>query len=160
MTDPTIFLALGANVGDQEGQILKAIELMTPHITQITKAPFYHSKPMGVTDQPDFVNTAITGTTALAPEALLSFVKELEKKIGRIYRYRWGPREIDIDIIFYDDLIFKSSDLEIPHAHAHERDFVLRPIVDLDPTFVHPVLHKRVDELLSDLLPEFKVIMD
>lgn len=160
MTDHTIFLALGSNVGDQEGQMNDAIKLLTSQVTHISRAPFYRSKPMGVTNQPDFVNMALKGSTILSPGELLTFVKAIEQQIGRVYRYRWGPREIDIDIIFYDNLIFKSETLEIPHPRAVERDFVLRPISDLDPTFVHPVFHKQVDELLTSLLPEDKVILE
>lgn len=160
MTDHTIFLALGSNVGEQEAQMDAATQLLSPKVVDIQRASFYRSKPMGVIDQPDFVNTALKGRTSLSPTELLEFVKGIEQQIGRVYRYRWGPREIDIDIIFYDDLVIKSANLEIPHARAHERDFVLRPIADLDPTFIHPVFDKKVGELLSSLLSENKAILE
>lgn len=139
----TIFLALGSNVGDQEGNIAQAVSLLKEKVEGISLAPLYRSKAVGVTNQPDFVNTALSGKTNLTPQELLTFVKQIEQKVGRVYRYRWGPREIDIDIIFYDALVVKSDNLEIPHPRAHERDFVLRPIADLSPSLIHPVFSSR-----------------
>ncbi len=153
----TIFLALGSNVGDSVTYIHKAIELLSKKISNIQTAPIYTSKAVGFTDQPDFFNTAIKGKTDLEPLELLTFVKDIEQEIGRIYRFRWGPREIDVDIIFYNDLIFKNDTLEIPHPRAHERDFVLVPIADIDPTTVHPVLKKTVAKLLQEL-PETAIL--
>lgn len=90
---------------------------------------------------------------------LLKFVKETEKKVGRVKRFRWGPREIDIDIAFYGNIIFDVKELTIPHKSLHERDFVLRPIVDLNPNFIHPVLGKTVKELLNKIPRKNKTII-
>lgn len=147
----TVFLALGSNVGDSRRHIEKAVELLGGSVHNITRAPLYTSKAFGVTNQPDFVNTALRGETDLAPLALLAFVKNVEAKVGRVKRYRWGPREIDIDIIFYDDLVLTDPMLTIPHAGLRERDFVLRPLNDIDPTYIDPLSKRSVRELLAKL---------
>ena len=147
----TIFLALGSNVGDSQQLIEKAVDLLCVAIQNITRAPMYTSKAFGVTDQPDFFNTALRGETDLTPLELLEFVKDVEAKVGRVKRYRWGPREIDIDIIFYDDLVLTDPTLTIPHAGLRERDFVLRPLNDIDPTCIDPVSTLSIQELLAKL---------
>lgn len=147
----TIYLALGSNMGDSAANIHKAVELLSARVTDITEAPIYTSKAVGYTDQPDFLNTALRGTTSLSPEELLVFVKTIEREIGRIHRFRWGPREIDIDIIFYGDTILDIHGLTIPHPRFTERDFVLRPIYDIDPDFVDPNSGQTVQALLKAL---------
>jgi len=112
---PRIYLALGSNVGDSERYLDQAIELLAIQVTHIKQAPRYHSKAVGYTDQPDFVNTAISGQTNLEPLELLKFVKDIEAEVGRVSRFRWGPREIDVDIICYDDLVLDTEVLQIPH---------------------------------------------
>jgi len=147
----TVFLALGSNVGNSRQLIKKAVKLLESSVRDIQQAPMYTSKAFGVTDQPDFFNTVIRGETNLAPLELLEFVKNVEAKVGRIKRFRWGPREIDIDIIFYDDLILTDPMLTIPHTGMQERDFVLRPLCDIDPTYTDPASGKTVQELLAAL---------
>jgi 2-amino-4-hydroxy-6-hydroxymethyldihydropteridine diphosphokinase len=146
-----IYLALGSNVGDSAAHIQKAIQLLSSAVSDINQAPVYTSKAMGYTDQADFLNTAITGQTALSPQELLVVIKGIEKEIGRIERFRWGPREIDIDLILYDDLIQDNDELTLPHPHFRERDFVLQPLVDLKPSLVDPVTGKTMRQLLSEL---------
>lgn len=155
----TIFLALGSNVGDSVDNIHYAISLLEEKISSITLAPIYTSKAVGYTDQPDFFNTAIKAETNLEPLELLKFVKQIEQEIGRVHRFRWGPREIDIDIIFYDDITFKDDLLEIPHPRAHERDFVLLPIADIDKNFIHPTKQKTIETLLSELSIEQTAVL-
>lgn len=147
----TIFLALGSNVGDSQQLIEKTVDLLGNSVHSITRAPMYTSKAFGVTDQPDFFNTALRGETELTPFELLDFVKSVEASVGRVKRYRWGPREIDIDIIFYDDQVLNDPVLTIPHAGLRERDFVLRPLNDIDPTYIDPVSKLSVQELLAKL---------
>lgn len=149
-----IYVAIGANMGDRKANITRAIELLKEKINDIQLAPIYETKAFGVTNQPNFYNTALAGKTELMPEELLKFVKEVEKRVGRVARYRWGPREIDVDIIFYNGLILKSEQLTIPHPGITERFFVLKPLSDLAPNLVHPVLHKSISELLSQLPKE------
>jgi len=149
----TVFLALGSNVGDSEQLIKRAVELLGVSVHKITQAPMYTSKAFGVTDQPDFFNTALRGETDLAPLELLEFVKGVEAKVGRVKRYRWGPREIDIDIIFYDDQVINDPGLTIPHAGLRERDFVLRPLNDIEPGYIDPVSTLTIQGLLA-ILPQ------
>jgi 2-amino-4-hydroxy-6-hydroxymethyldihydropteridine diphosphokinase len=143
----TIFLALGSNVGDKVSNLEQAILLLEKHVSDIKKAQLYQTKPVGYEQQDNFVNTAVAGQTDLTPEELFLFVKEIEKQVGRIERFRWGPREIDIDILFYDDLILKNETLQIPHPRLHERDFVVRPLMDLAPQLRHPILQQTIAEL-------------
>lgn len=147
----TIFLGLGANVGDKKANIQKAIELLKEKVKDVIVAPIYETKPWGYEKQDNFLNTALKGNTFLSPSELFKFVKDIEKRVGRIKRFKWGPREIDIDILFYDKLIYKDDTLEIPHPRLHERDFVLKPLIDLDPNFVHPVLRKTIESLYKAL---------
>ncbi len=155
-----IYLALGSNVGDKKKNILMAIDALGEQITLITTAKIYASKAAYVTDQDDFYNTAISGQTQLSPEELLIFVKDVEKKIWRIARtHRW-PREIDIDILLYDDLILDSETLKIPHPRIAERDFVLRPLLDIAPDLVHPGLKKTMKELYKNIPEEKKYIIE
>jgi 2-amino-4-hydroxy-6-hydroxymethyldihydropteridine diphosphokinase len=146
-----VYLALGSNVGDSHAHITRAIELLGSKLTDTKPAPLYASKAVGYTDQADFINTAVGGQTNLSPQELLAFVKDIEQQIGRIQRFRWGPREIDIDIIFYDDLVLETEQLTIPHASFRERDFVLQPLNDLNPTLKDPVSGLSVNTLLANL---------
>lgn len=150
---PTICLALGSNVGDSSRHIVQAVELLQQRVAHVRQAPIYASKAVGYTDQPDFLNTAVTGETELSPDELLDFVKDIERQVGRIWRFRWGPREIDIDVIFYGDLVHETERLTIPHPRFAERDFVLRPLCDLNPYQVDPQSGQTVKALLDGLPP-------
>jgi 2-amino-4-hydroxy-6-hydroxymethyldihydropteridine diphosphokinase len=142
-----VYLGLGSNVGDRLLNLNKAIELLSEKIQILKKSKIYISKAVGYTDQPDFYNMVLYGKTDLSPEELFNFIKDVEKNAGRVYRFHWGPREIDIDILFYNDLVYKSDKLNIPHPRLHERDFVLLPLIELNPKLFHPVLNKRVSDL-------------
>ncbi len=142
-----VYLGLGSNVGDRLLNLNKAIELLSEKIQILKKSKIYISKAVGYTDQPDFYNMVLYGKTDLSPEELFNFIKDVEKNVGRVYRFHWGPREIDIDILFYNDLVYKSDKLNIPHPRLHERDFVLSPLIELNPKLFHPVLNKRVSDL-------------
>ncbi len=146
-----VFLALGSNIGDREKNINEALRLLKEKIKDLKVGNIYISKAVGYENQPDFYNTVVSGYTDLSPEELFYFVKGIEKQVGRVYRFHWGPREIDIDILFYGNQIIKRDFLEIPHPRLHERDFVLKPMLDIDADFVHPVLKKTVKELFEEL---------
>lgn len=146
-----IFLGFGANVGNKKRNINLAIKLLKEKVKDITVAPMYESRPVGYKNQANFLNTVLVAETNLSPEELLIFVKNIEKRIGRIKRFRWGPREIDIDILFYDTIVRKDENLEIPHPSIQERDFVLVPLIDLDPDYIHPIFGKFVKTLLEKI---------
>jgi 2-amino-4-hydroxy-6-hydroxymethyldihydropteridine diphosphokinase len=152
----TVYLALGSNQGQSIENIKKAIKLLDTSVSITQSAPFYRSHAIGYTDQPDFINTAILGNTNLEPLPLLKFLKQTEQMVGRIERFRWGPREIDIDIIFYDDLVLKSDELTIPHPEFKSRDFVLQPICDINPNFKDPLSKHSIQDILDKLSPSQK----
>ncbi len=147
-----IFLALGSNIEDRKQHIETAIVLLREKVHDITVAPLYETTPRYFEDQQNFLNTVLSGVTDLEPRELLRFTQAVQQEVGRVERFRNGPREIDIDILFYDNLVYKDEELEIPHPRLQERDFVLQPFSDIDPDFSHPVLKKTIRALL-DALP-------
>lgn len=146
-----VFLGLGSNVGDRLQFLQRAVdELRSKERVMLTKvSSVYETEPVGITDQREFLNLAIEAEILLTPEELLRTVKEVEKKVGRKQSERWGPREIDIDILFYGDESLNMGDLRIPHPELGQRKFVLIPLRELDGEFVHPVHRKTVAALLK-----------
>ena len=155
----TIILALGSNVGDMEKNIRSARFFLEEKITEIRQASLYETKPWGYANQKNFLNTVLCGITDLHPQELLSFTKSIEQKVGRIKRFQNGPREIDIDIIFYDDRHFSSDTLVIPHPRMSLRDFVLVPMIELNAEFIHPKYNKTVKQLYQELDPLEHVVI-
>ncbi|HEX7541892.1 MAG TPA: 2-amino-4-hydroxy-6-hydroxymethyldihydropteridine diphosphokinase [Anaerolineales bacterium] len=148
---PILYLALGTNLGDRFANLQAAIAALPPAVHVLEQSPVYETPPWGLTDQPAFLNMALKGETHLVPLALLVHLKHLETQLGRTPSIRYGPRLIDMDILFYDELILNTPELTIPHPHLHERAFVLVPLADLEPDLVHPVFDKPVRELLAAL---------
>jgi 2-amino-4-hydroxy-6-hydroxymethyldihydropteridine diphosphokinase len=146
-----IALALGSNLGDRLGALRAAVEGLASYLNIDIVSPVYETQAAYVTDQPAFYNAALTGKTKLAPLTLLRSVKELETEIGRQPTFHYGPRVIDIDIIFYGTQVIKTPELIVPHPRLQEREFVLRPLADIAPTWVHPPTGKTVEELLQSL---------
>jgi 2-amino-4-hydroxy-6-hydroxymethyldihydropteridine diphosphokinase len=149
--DHIVYLALGSNVGPRLANLKNAISNLTPQMNVKEKSRVYETQPWGFTDQPPFLNQVIRAETYLEPEALLYHLKRLETALGRVPNFQNGPRLIDIDILFFDDLVLDSPDVQIPHPRLHERAFVLAPLADLAPALVHPVLNKSVSTLLMSL---------
>jgi len=147
----SVFLALGSNVGNSAEFLNKAVQILSQNIEGIEQAPRYTTKAVGYTDQDDFLNTVVHGQTSLSPQELLKFVKVTEREVGRISRFRWGPREIDIDILLYDDLVLSEENLSVPHLRLNERDFALRPLVDLAPDLVDPRTREKFAQILKNL---------
>jgi 2-amino-4-hydroxy-6-hydroxymethyldihydropteridine diphosphokinase len=145
----TIYLALGSNIGDRFVNLQAAIAALPDTVTVLAQSPVYETPPWGFIDQPAFLNMALKGETTLGPLELLKQLKILETRLGRLPAVRWGPRLIDIDILFYADLVLDIPGLVIPHPRLQDRAFVLVPLANLDPDLVHPVLCKPVRELLS-----------
>ncbi|MBI5056134.1 MAG: 2-amino-4-hydroxy-6-hydroxymethyldihydropteridine diphosphokinase [Nitrospirae bacterium] len=149
---PTAYIGIGSNLGNRENNCGKAIRLLEANNIKVTKrSSLLETEPWGVEDQPKFINMAVEIETDLGPDELLSVLKKIEVEIGRRPAKRWGPRVIDLDILLYDDLIMKTPELEIPHPHISEREFVLKPLAEIAPEKLHPVLKKRIKELLSTL---------
>jgi 2-amino-4-hydroxy-6-hydroxymethyldihydropteridine diphosphokinase len=145
----TVYIALGSNVGLRPANLKNAINNLTPQMNVRAKSQVYETTPWGFADQPPFLNQVIKVETYLEPEALLLHLKRLETALGRVPNFQNGPRLIDIDILFFDDLVLNSPAVQIPHPRLHERAFVLAPLADLAPALIHPVLNKSVAELLS-----------
>ncbi|MFQ6033546.1 MAG: 2-amino-4-hydroxy-6-hydroxymethyldihydropteridine diphosphokinase [Candidatus Bipolaricaulia bacterium] len=154
------FIGLGSNVGRRRAHITRAIELLkgTPMIEVLRQASWYETEPVGMEEQRWFINTAVEVETELAPEELLRRLKEIEKKIGRRERGRFGPREIDLDLLLYEDLALEEDGLVLPHPELHRRRFVLEPLCELAPELVHPRLGRPLQELLGDLDEQWRVI--
>jgi len=153
MTDTPhkIALALGANIGDRLTALRAAREALARYMTITALSPIYETPPAYVTDQPVFLNAAIAGTTLLDPPTLLLTIKKIERAIGRTPTFPNGPRVIDIDILFYDDLQMRAPELTIPHPSMAERSFVLRPLADIVGEWLHPSLNISVNTMLSAL---------
>jgi 2-amino-4-hydroxy-6-hydroxymethyldihydropteridine diphosphokinase len=148
-----VYMLLGSNLGDREQMMRQAIEKIETEIGVVSaKSVRYETEPWGNTDQPAFINMAIAVQTALGPVEVLETALNIEKELGRTRIVRWGSRTIDIDLIFYaDEIIEIEGKLSIPHPEMQKRRFVLEPLAEIAPDFMHPVFKKSVKELLHSL---------
>ncbi len=167
-TTHTVYLALGANLGDRRGNLAAALQRLREVMEIDRVSSIYETDPVGYTDQPRFLNIACCGKTWLDAENLLRYAKEIETAIGRKPSFRNGPRPIDIDILFYDDLRLEQEDLTIPHPRLRERAFVLAPLAEIAPQAIDPVSGKTASELLAavsregvtQLAPNLKISLE
>jgi 2-amino-4-hydroxy-6-hydroxymethyldihydropteridine diphosphokinase len=149
MIEHIVYLALGSNLGDRLTNLKQAISSLTPQMEVKAKSQIYETPPWGYEDQPKFLNQVIKAKTYLDPEPLLKHLKRLEVALGRKESFPNGPRLIDLDILFYDDRIFNTPSLVIPHPRLQERGFVLLPLMDIAPDLIHPINKKSVREMAA-----------
>ncbi|MFC1896481.1 2-amino-4-hydroxy-6-hydroxymethyldihydropteridine diphosphokinase [Thermodesulfobacteriota bacterium] len=148
------FIGVGSNMGARRAHCTNGLEALDRHArcSVVRTSPFYLTEPVGLEEQPWFVNCAARVETGLEPEDLFEVLKGIEHSAGRREgSVRFGPRVLDMDILFYDKAIIQSSNLTVPHPRMHERRFVLRPLCDIEPQWVHPVLGRSVAGLLDGL---------
>lgn len=149
MDEHIVYLALGSNMGNRAANLKAAIMALPPQMEMKAKSQVYETPPWGYTNQEKFLNQVLKVQTYLQPEQLLKHLKRLEVALGREPTFQNGPRLIDIDILFYDDLVFESPTVTIPHPRLHERAFVLMPLMDIAPDLVHPVKKQSIRELIA-----------
>jgi 2-amino-4-hydroxy-6-hydroxymethyldihydropteridine diphosphokinase len=158
MTHKNIFLLLGSNSGDRLNQLSLAKNLIQHGAGKIVAtSKIYETAPWGKRDQPHFLNQAVQLEASYSPEELLEKVQLIEKRLGRTRAEKWGERSIDIDIIYYANEIINRSTLIIPHPHISERKFVLVPLTEIKPGFVHPRIHKTNAQLLTECTDKLDV---
>ncbi len=146
-----LYLLLGANLGDRMQSFRSAQDLIEARIGCIQLvSSVYETAPWGVLDQPSFLNQVLAVETVLAPLDILSCILTIEKELGRVRLERWAARMIDIDILYYDDLVIESRDLIIPHPRLQDRRFTLAPLAEIAPDYCHPLLQRTHLQLLSD----------
>ena len=146
-----MYLSLGSNLNDRYANLQRAIAALQKHFTITAISPVYLTEPWGDTDQPAFLNICVAAATTTPPLDALRLIKALEADMGREPTRRWGPRLIDIDILFYDKLILADQELTIPHPRIAERAFVLAPLADIIPDFLHPQTGETIEEMLDRL---------
>lgn len=149
-----IILSLGSNIEPRLKFINKSINLIREYINVVKISRIYETIPWGYKNQEKFLNLSILGFTDITPINILNILKEVEKKVGRKERFRWGPREIDIDIIYYGNLIIRSENLTIPHKHRLQRSFVMIPIFEIAPIFMDPEYKTSISSLVKIFIRE------
>lgn len=146
-----VYFSLGSNLSDRYGNLSRALSLLQEHVRITAVSPVFATEPWGDLDQSPFLNFCAAAVTSLSPRELLAVIQEIEQNMGREPSRRWGPRLIDIDVIFYDNLILKDEDLIIPHPRVAERAFVLAPLAIIVPNLRHPQTGATVQEMLDQV---------
>lgn len=154
-----VFLGLGSNLGNKEENINNSLKLISELYTVKKISHLYLTEPIGNVKQDWFLNCVVEIQTDVDPKKLLSSVKSIERKLGRIKIVKNGPRIIDIDILFYGDRVLKTKTLVIPHPSIQERLFVLQPMMDINPNLVHPIFKKSIHQLYHNRLWTEKVTL-
>ena len=148
MNEP-IYVALGTNLGDREANLANARESLPSEMRVVQTSSIYVTPPWGYEDQPDFLNQVLETRSTLEPIPLLAHLKSIEEQMGRLKTFRNGPRLIDLDILFYGQRVVDEPELQIPHPRLQERAFVLVPLNEIAPDFIHPMLAVKVQTLLT-----------
>lgn len=147
------YIALGSNLGDKEKNLRRALLLLTQQGVEVVRvSSFISTEPYGVTDQPQFLNAVACVRTSLAPLALLDVLLATELAMGRVRLRHWGERNIDLDLLLYEDVVLDTPRLHLPHPDMQNRDFVLLPLAEIAPELKHPTLQKTIYELKENLM--------
>lgn len=147
------YIALGSNLGDKEKNLRRALLLLTQQGVEVVRvSSFLSTEPYGVTDQPQFLNAVACVRTSLAPLALLDVLLATELAMGRVRLRHWGERNIDLDLLLYEDVVLDTKRLRLPHPDMQNRDFVLLPLAEIAPELKHPTLQKTIYELKENLM--------
>jgi 2-amino-4-hydroxy-6-hydroxymethyldihydropteridine diphosphokinase len=147
------YIGLGSNLGDRESSIRQALDQLarTPETTVVRASSLYDTEPMGVADQPNFLNAVAQLETQLSPRQLLWNLMLIERRLGRVRTQRWGPRTIDLDLLLFGDEVLEEEGLQVPHPEMTRRSFVLVPLVEIEPLLAHPVNGESMLSLLQQL---------
>ncbi|MGM9562434.1 MAG: 2-amino-4-hydroxy-6-hydroxymethyldihydropteridine diphosphokinase [Phascolarctobacterium sp.] len=149
----TAYIALGSNLGDKEENLRRALELLEEHGVEVVKvSTFICTEPYGVTDQPQFLNAVCQVRTSLEPLALLHTLLGIEQEMGRVRLRHWGERNIDLDLLLYEDVVMDTPELKLPHPDMQNRDFVLLPLAEIAPELKHPTIGKSIQKLKEELI--------
>ena len=155
----TTYIGFGSNIGNRLSFIRDALHVLSQTDGIIIKeiSSLYETEPVGNEDQGKFLNGVVAIETHLSPQTLLTTLKVIETKVGRRHRKRWGPREIDLDVLIYGEMCLRTSELIIPHPEMHNRRFVLTPLAEIAPDVVHPVLNVTINDMLNNLVDDLDV---
>ena len=147
------FIGLGSNLGDREANIRQALQFLEqlPETTIVRGSSLYDTEPVGVSDQPNFLNGVVQIETHLAPRQLLWNLMLIERRLGRVRTRQWGPRVIDLDLLLYGEEVVDEEDLQVPHPLMTKRSFVMVPLVEIEPLLVHPVTNQTMLSILQRL---------
>lgn len=147
------YIGIGSNMDNPLEQCRKAIRLIAASsgLTLSKSSSFYKTEPVGITDQDWFVNAVVSAETTLSPSDILNTLLGIEQQMGRTRQLKWGPRVIDLDLLFYDDSILEYPGLKVPHPEIQNRRFILAPMNEIAGEFIHPVLKKSISKLLAEL---------
>jgi 2-amino-4-hydroxy-6-hydroxymethyldihydropteridine diphosphokinase len=154
----SVYLLLGTNLGDRFDNLEKAVQLLAQQTGEVTqKSAVYETAPWGVNDQPPFLNQVVNLQTEMAPDVLLEKVLDIEQQLGRKRLRKWGERLIDIDILYFEDMIINAERLQVPHPELHNRRFTLVPLQEIAPDFIHPIFAQTTTELLEECPDKLEV---